>query len=90
MRVTSVGLCGSDLHWYREGAIGDAGLEGPLVLGHEFSGVIVDGPRAGERVVADPADPLRRCASRAGRVARTCASTAGLPGSGRPMARSDR
>ena len=59
MRVTSVGLCGSDLHWYREGAIGDAGLAGPLVLGHEFSGVIVDGPRAGERVVADPADPVR-------------------------------
>ena len=61
LRVTSVGLCGSDLHWYREGAIGDAGLEGPLVLGHEFSGVIVDGPRAGERVVADPAIPCGMC-----------------------------
>ncbi len=55
LRVTSVGLCGSDLHWYREGAIGDAGLQGPLVLGHEFSGMVVDGPRSGERVVADPA-----------------------------------
>ena len=61
MRVTSVGLCGSDLHWYREGAIGDAGLAGPLVLGHEFSGVVVDGPRAGERVVADPAIPCGSC-----------------------------
>ena len=61
MRVTSVGLCGSDLHWYREAAIGDAGLEDPLVLGHEFSGVVVDGPRAGERVVADPAIPCGIC-----------------------------
>jgi L-iditol 2-dehydrogenase len=61
MRVTSVGLCGSDLHWYREAAIGDAGLMKPLVLGHEFSGVVVDGPRAGERVVADSAIPCGMC-----------------------------
>ena len=61
VRVTAVGLCGSDLHWYREGAIGDAPLDGPLVLGHEFGGVVVDGPRAGQRVVADPADPCDRC-----------------------------
>jgi L-iditol 2-dehydrogenase len=61
VRVTAVGLCGSDLHWYREGGIGDAGLSRPLVLGHEFGGVIVDGPRAGERVAADPADPCGRC-----------------------------
>ena len=61
VRVTAVGLCGSDLHWYREGQIGDAGLSRPLVLGHEFGGVILDGPRAGERVAADPADPCGRC-----------------------------
>jgi len=61
VRVTAVGLCGSDLHWYREGEIGDASLSRPLVLGHEFGGVILDGPRAGERVAADPADPCGRC-----------------------------
>jgi L-iditol 2-dehydrogenase len=61
VRVTAVGLCGSDLHWYREGGIGDAGLVRPLVLGHEFGGVILDGPRAGERVAADPADPCGQC-----------------------------
>lgn len=61
LRITSVGLCGSDLHWYREAGIGDAVLDAPLVLGHEFGGVVVDGPRAGERVVADPADPCGRC-----------------------------
>jgi L-iditol 2-dehydrogenase len=33
----------------------------PLVLGHEFAGVIVGGPRAGERVAADPANDCGRC-----------------------------
>jgi L-iditol 2-dehydrogenase len=38
VRVTAVGLCGSDLHWYGEGGIGDARLDRPLVVGHEFAG----------------------------------------------------
>ncbi len=68
VRVGAVGLCGSDRHWLVEGAIGDAVLERPLVLGHEFSGTIASGPRAGERVVLDPADPCGRCATcRSGR-----------------------
>jgi L-iditol 2-dehydrogenase len=61
VRVTAVGLCGSDLHWYAEGAIGDAKLETPLVLGHEFAGVIEGGPRHGERVAVDPAIPCGQC-----------------------------
>lgn len=61
VRVTAVGLCGSDLHWYEEAAIGDARLSRPLVLGHEFAAVIVSGPRAGERVAVDPADPCGAC-----------------------------
>ncbi len=61
VRVTSVGLCGSDLHWYEDGSIGTSGLERPLVLGHEIVGVIEDGPRTGERVVVDPADPCATC-----------------------------
>ena len=63
LRVTAVGLCGSDLHWYQEGAIGDARLSRPLVLGHEFAGTIADGPRAGQRVVADPACDCGQCGS---------------------------
>jgi L-iditol 2-dehydrogenase len=55
VRVTAVGICGSDLHWWDEGAIGDAGLAHPLVLGHEGAGVIADQPRRGERVAIDPA-----------------------------------
>jgi L-iditol 2-dehydrogenase len=62
VRVSRVGLCGSDRHWFLEGGIGDAELHQPLVLGHEFAGVVVDGPRAGERVVLDPAVPCGRCA----------------------------
>jgi len=61
VRVTAVGLCGSDLHWFAEGGIGDATLTRPLVLGHELGGVIAAGPREGERVAVDPAVPCGRC-----------------------------
>jgi L-iditol 2-dehydrogenase len=61
VRVTAVGICGSDLHWFGEGGIGDAALASPLVLGHECAGVIVGGPRDGERVAIDPALPCGRC-----------------------------
>ena len=57
IRVTAVGLCGSDLHWLGEGAIGDAQLSQPLVLGHEFAGVTADGTR----VAVDPAIPCGQC-----------------------------
>jgi L-iditol 2-dehydrogenase len=61
VRVTAVGICGSDLHWWDEGAIGDAKLAHPLVLGHEGAGVIAAGPRRGERVAIDPAIPCEAC-----------------------------
>ena len=57
VRVTSVGLCGSDLHWFRQAGIGDARLERPLVLGHEFAGLTEDG----RRVAVDPAVPCEAC-----------------------------
>ena len=61
VRVTAVGICGSDLHWWDEGAIGDAKLTHPLVLGHEGAGVIAGGPRIGERVAIDPAIACETC-----------------------------
>jgi L-iditol 2-dehydrogenase len=61
VRVTAVGICGSDLHWWDEGAIGDAKLTHPLVLGHEGAGVIAEGPRRGGRVAIDPAIPCETC-----------------------------
>ena len=59
--ITAVGLCGSDLHWYTDGGIGDAVLTRPLVGGHEMSGVIRGGRRDGERVAVDPAIPCGQC-----------------------------
>lgn len=61
VRVTAVGLCGSDRHWFADGGIGDATLTRPLVLGHEIVGLVEEGVRRGERVALDPADPCRRC-----------------------------
>jgi L-iditol 2-dehydrogenase len=63
VRVTAVGICGSDLHWWGEAGIGDATLVEPLILGHEAAGVIVEGPRNGERVAIDPAVPCGVCRS---------------------------
>ena len=57
IRVLSVGICGSDLHWFSEQGIGDAKLVHPLILGHEFSAVT----ESGERVAVDPAIPCKKC-----------------------------
>ena len=63
VRVTAVGVCGSDVHFYRDGHLGDWTLDGPLVLGHEAGGVIaaagaaVDPSRVGERVSIEPQHP---------------------------------
>lgn len=61
IRITAVGLCGSDRHWLVDGGIGDAVLREPLVLGHEFAGVAESGHHAGRRVAVDPADPCGSC-----------------------------
>lgn len=63
VRVNSVGVCGSDVHYFREGRIGDFIVERPLILGHEAAGVIVaagsgvDSRRIGERVSIEPQRP---------------------------------
>lgn len=59
--VSAVGLCGSDLHWYTHGGIGDAVLSRPLVGGHEMAGAVHGGRRDGERVAIDPAIPCGHC-----------------------------
>jgi len=72
VQVGPVGVCGSDLHTYLDGRIGDTVLGAPLVLGHEFAGTVVaaganarDGLgqplRVGQRVAVDPAIPCWRC-----------------------------
>jgi len=67
VQVGSVGTCGSDVHYYRHGRIGDFVVREPLVLGHEAGGHIVavgaDVPssRVGERVSLEPGIPCRHC-----------------------------
>jgi L-iditol 2-dehydrogenase len=74
VRIGAVGLCGSDRHWFLDGAVGDTALTAPLVLGHEFAGAIVGGSRDGERVVVDPASPCERCDLCRGGNGRLCRS----------------
>lgn len=61
LRVTSVGICGSDLTWFESSGIGSARLDTPLILGHEFAAVAETGQYAGQRVAVDPADPCGVC-----------------------------
>jgi L-iditol 2-dehydrogenase len=61
VEITAVGLCGSDLHWYDEGGIGDARITYPIVGGHEMAGVVRGGPLDGVRVAVDPAIPCHHC-----------------------------
>ena len=67
VRVTAVGVCGSDVHYYREGRIGHYEVEPPLILGHEPAGVIVatgdsaEVARVGQRVSIEPQRPCRKC-----------------------------
>ncbi len=65
IRVEAVGICGSDMHAY----LGhDERRPAPLILGHEAAGVIVGGPRDGDRVTVNPLVTCGACAScRAGR-----------------------
>jgi L-iditol 2-dehydrogenase len=60
LRVTAVGLCGSDLHWFVDGGTGTR-ITRPLVLGHEAGGVIESGPRAGQRVALEPSAACGHC-----------------------------
>jgi L-iditol 2-dehydrogenase len=61
VRVEAVGVCGSDLHYFSEGSIGDTRCVYPMVLGHEPAGVIdklgpgVSGWSLGDRAVFEPA-----------------------------------
>ncbi|MCV7501899.1 NAD(P)-dependent alcohol dehydrogenase [Micrococcus luteus] len=63
VRVTAVGVCGSDTHYFEHGRIGDFVVDAPLVLGHEPAGCIVavgagvDPARVGERVSLEPGIP---------------------------------
>lgn len=67
VRIKSVGVCGSDIHYYNEGKIGSFVVEKPLILGHECAGEVVEVGskvktlKVGDRVALEPGIPCRRC-----------------------------
>jgi L-iditol 2-dehydrogenase len=74
VEITAVGVCGSDVHYYEHGRIGDHVVRAPLVLGHESAGrVVALGEHAirhavGDRVSLEPGVPCGACREcRAGR-----------------------
>ncbi len=67
LRVDVVGVCGSDMHYYRTGRIGDQVVRFPWRVGHEFAATVIEvGPEAGElnpgtRVAVDPLITCGQC-----------------------------
>lgn len=65
VEVKKTGICGSDIHYYAHGRIGDFVLTKPMVLGHESSGVVaavgdaVTSVKVGDRVAIEPGVPSR-------------------------------
>ncbi|HEY2281700.1 MAG TPA: L-idonate 5-dehydrogenase [Streptosporangiaceae bacterium] len=61
------GVCGSDLHYWRDGAVGTSVLQAPMVLGHEVVGRVAvpaadgSGPPAGQAVAIHPARSCGQC-----------------------------
>lgn len=67
--MRSVGICGSDVHYWTHGRIGDFVVRKPMTLGHEGSGVVrlvgedVHGLEEGDRVAIEPGIPCSACNS---------------------------
>ncbi|AHW60923.1 L-iditol 2-dehydrogenase [Draconibacterium orientale] len=67
IKISTVGVCGSDIHYYSEGKIGSQVVEYPFKVGHECSGVIVEtgkevtNVRVGDLVVVDPSVHCGTC-----------------------------
>jgi len=67
VRIRMVGVCGSDIHYFTSGRIGDAVIHYPFIIGHEAAGVVeAVGPgvsrlRPGQKIAIDPALSCGRC-----------------------------
>ncbi len=67
IKMKSVGICGSDIHYYTEGKIGSQVVQYPFTVGHEGAGIIeeagqeVKSLKPGDRVAIDPAMPCYHC-----------------------------
>jgi len=67
LRVHTVGICGSDVHYWAHGKCGPFEVKGPIVLGHETSAIVdsvgegVTHLKPGDRVAIEPGVPCRFC-----------------------------
>jgi len=67
VKMEAVGVCGSDVHYYSHGRIGDFVVEFPFILGHECAGTIVETGsgvtdlKVGDRVALEPGVPCGHC-----------------------------
>ncbi len=67
LKVAKVGICGSDIHYFNQGRIGNQNVRFPFILGHECSAVVeeigkdVDHLEPGDRVAVDPAISCGEC-----------------------------
>lgn len=67
INIKSVGICGSDIHYFKEGKIGTRVVKPPHILGHECAGVIaavgsnVTSLKIGDRVAVEPSKPCGKC-----------------------------
>jgi L-iditol 2-dehydrogenase len=67
VKMEAIGVCGSDVHYYSDGGIGDFFVEFPFVLGHECAGTVIETGSAvthlqvGDRVALEPGVPCGSC-----------------------------
>jgi len=67
IRIKAVGVCGSDVHFFEVGRIGDFVVKEPLILGHECAGEVVEVGKAvrnvkvGDKVAIEAGVPCRKC-----------------------------
>ena len=67
IRIESCGVCGSDMHYYLDGHIGNQVIRDPLILGHEYAGIVeavgesADKSLLGKRVAVEPGVPCATC-----------------------------
>jgi len=67
IKITVVGICGSDIHYYTQGQIGSQKVEYPFAVGHEGAGVVVEvgasvkRVKPGDHIAIEPAMPCWKC-----------------------------
>lgn len=70
VHIEQTGICGSDVHYWQRGRIGDFILNSPIVLGHESAGTVVEvgskvtNLKVGDRVAIEPGVPCRQYVGR--------------------------